>query len=400
MPKTWNLSTSMAPEESHIRFSRHGSQHKPKLTLRSGKSSGTVSRLPLANLPNIRTSNHRPGARNRMALLPKLEQQASNDKGVSKLPNESREFESKIRSALSRSASLGTAGSPPPKPVKSVKFDPAVVFCSDPHTPRSISTQDNKFQTCLEAILKCKKTEREDLLILLNTLTKVDIEDKKPDVKTSKRSTLNPRAPSFRDISSLKAPLSSRTLGTETPISTTQSAPRRKFHPRTALSKDIFEPQSSVQGEVSNPQTTANQQFPNILPHTDFNNSTRIHQPLVNLPSQPLNKKIRQTHQRQTHQSQWIFPATVRSLQCDPVVYPNLSADPFDDSGAGRVALAIEPFWAQAILVGFMQKYPLTGLSSPNLPAMLHGQHTAEVQQQLEFILMQKREIEALTSGP
>lgn len=90
----------------------------------------------------------------------------------------------------------------------------------------------------------------------------------------------------------------------------------------------------------------------------------------------------------------------LQNLQCNPTVYQDLSADPFDDSGAGRVALAIEPLWAQAILAGFMQKYPLTGLSNSNFPAILHGQHTAEVQQQLEFILMQKREIEALTAGP
>jgi hypothetical protein len=397
MIKFGNKTTRIAPHEAPTRFSHSTFRNQPKPTVATAKSDITANRLPLRKMPDSHRSIQKSGAEYRTAILSKVEKQPPTKEGLGKLTHKSGDLEAKIRSALSHSGPRNIA-SPPPlvKPFKSVKFDPAVVSCSARDTEGSGSTQETQFQTCLEAILKCKKMEREKLHLFLDMLKKIDIEHKIISTENASRNTLNPRAPVFRASSSLTAPPPPKSLGSQRSNCTLQPVPKRKFHPRPALAQDFFEPQRSVL--VKTPefsQSAINQQVQNSCQSPDLpENLNPLHVPLASFPPLAfINRKI-----RNSHRSPFSAPVVSQTLRCVSVEAQNLlEPDTLDDSGSGRVAIPIDPAWAQAILENFTQKYPLTGSLNPAFTADSHGQHATGIQQKLEFILMQKKELAALT---
>jgi hypothetical protein len=397
MTKFGNKSTRIGHHETPTRFSDSTFRNKPKPTVATTKSIGTANRLPLGKVPDSHRSNLKSGAEYRTALLSKAEKQPSTNKGLGKLTDKSGDFEAKVRSPASRSGPRNIA-SPPPlvKPFKGVKFDPAVVSCSTRDTEGCGLTQETQFQTCLEAILKCKKMEREKLHLFLDTLKKIDIEYKIISTENASRNILNPRAPVFRASSSLTAPFPPKSLSSQRSNLTLQPIPKRKFYPRRALTQDIFEPQRSA--PVKTPefsQSAINQLVQNSHQSPVLSeNLNPLHMHLASLPPPVLlNRKS-----RNSHRSPLPVPVVPHILRCVSVEAPNLlEPDTLDDSGSGRVAVSIDPAWAQAIMENFTQKYPLTGSLNPAFPADSHGQHATGIQQRLEFILMQKKELAAFT---
>jgi hypothetical protein len=173
--------SSIARKEARIGLSHSAIHNKAKPKVGSSNSHDTAIRLLSAKAPNMRKAKQTQSTDSQVTIDTKAANQPTNTDSLYELPKDPEDLESIIRSALSRSGPRRTRSpASVARSSKSVKFDPAVVFCSDPDTGGSASTQDVRFQAGLEVILKCEKRDRERLQHILNALTKPIIEDKKP----------------------------------------------------------------------------------------------------------------------------------------------------------------------------------------------------------------------------
>lgn len=383
MIKNSNKYTKRAPQASQTR-SIQSAPSKPKANPGLNKYGSTATRMLSSNVVITRRSSQKSSAGRQTSVKAKGEGKSSKCESCDKIQKGSEDLESRIRSALSRSGSRKTtnptSGS---KSSKSVKFDPAVVFCSDPDTAGSGSTREKQFQTGLEAILKCKKNERERLRLLLDTLTK-------DETQQGNQSTLNPRASIFQASSSLKGSPAPKVAEVQRHASIPYAAPKRKLHRRAALDPSIFEPQASV--EMAKTKFLSNQETRNKQILDLPESANKMHEAFANIWPPPLTTTI-----RKTRKSKIDVPLVQRSPSYDSIDFQKLLLiDPFDDDGPGRVAVAMCPSWGQLILESFVQKYPMTGFINPVVPVLMQSQCTADVQQRLEFIIMQKKEMAAL----
>lgn len=388
MIKNANMSTRIEQQRGQTTISHSAIENKPKPNVVSTYSRGTPGRLLSVNALNTRRTNQKSDVGSQAAVRPRAEKKSINDNKLHKSQPESEDLESRIRSDLSRNGPIRTVTSLP-RPSKSVRFDPAVLFCTNPDIAGSGSTQENRFQAGLEAILKCKKSEIEKLQLILSVLTKRDMDSKKPDTEKDSKGTLNPRASIFQMSSSLPP----KGLGPQGLPSTQCLAPRRKFHPRAPLDPDIFKPQTSVQLQEPKPAKTPDNkqtwknQSPDLLESS--NDGCR---PLVNPPAPPLHRNI-----GKSLRGKYSSHPSFKSFRWDAVAFQDLRLiDLSDDTGPGREALAVEPALAQAILGIFALEYPMTGFLNPVSIVAGQSQRTAEVQQMLEFMIMQQKEMAAL----
>jgi len=229
-------------------------RNKPKAAGAS-KADVNSSRLRVMNLLKTPSPNPKSGIKNRTgkSIPPKVETPTLNNEV--KVPNEGEALESRIRSALSRNSCRGS-GSPPStvKSSKSVKWDPATVFCGEPVVTEPISTQAGELQDCMSAILKCKKDDRGKLQLFINALEHADNDERKHTTEAESQSTLNPLTPrelAIREFSSLRAGFSQKQSGTQR-VQASQTAPKRQSHARPALAQDMFEPQTPTR--INKPQ--------------------------------------------------------------------------------------------------------------------------------------------------
>jgi hypothetical protein len=220
----------------------------------ASKADVNSSRLRVMNLLKTPSPNPRSGTKNRTGKSnpPKVETPTLNNEV--KVPNKGEALESRIRSALSRS-SCRESGSPPStvKSSKSVKWDPATVFCGEPAVTEPISTQAGELQDCIDAILKCKKDDRGKLQLFINALEHTDNDERKHTTEVESQSTLNPptRELAIREFSSLGAGFNQKQSGTQR-VQASQTAPKRQSHARPALAQDMFEPQTPTR--INKPQ--------------------------------------------------------------------------------------------------------------------------------------------------
>ncbi|KIN05628.1 hypothetical protein OIDMADRAFT_49147 [Oidiodendron maius Zn] len=387
MIKSATKSTRIAPLEGQTRSSSKPIQIIPKqyTTLRNSKK---ACHLFSENALNTRRAKQKSSDGRQYAVNAIKVKHSSKGNIRDKPPKECEVLDSRVRAALSQSV--------PPTPImrstKSVKFDPAIVFCNGHDTTESALAQEIQFQAGLEAILRCKKSDREKLRLILHALT-ADNENKKTDTKDVTESSLNPHASAFQGSSSPESQF--LVTGAETKFSTPLGMPNRIFHPRTVLAQDFFELKASAQGrEPTCSKSPDNGKFQTHHSPDCVQSSNHTSQSSMILSTSPV-----MGNGRKTLQSKVQKPPILRSPSCCSthfqIIHP--ITDTFDDSGPGRVALAMDPPWAHAILNNFAQKYPMTGCLDPALPLMMQSQHNADVQQVLEYIIMQKREMEVLT---
>jgi hypothetical protein len=390
MVKSATKPTLIAQKMPQTRSSFPAFQSKPKHNSALANSSKTACRLLSENALNTRRPKQKSRGGGQVGAVHTVDGKGlSKDNNIlNKSPKNREDLESRIRSALSQSG-LRVPASPPSitRSTKSVRFDPAIVFCRGLDVSESSSTQETRFQAGIEAILKCKKSERERLRRILHALTG-ESENKKPYTEEVIKGTLNPRASAFLYPSTLQPRFPLKDVGAQ--ISHPPVGRVRKFHPRTVLDPHIFGLQTSALGrKPERTQSPAKEEEQNSDSSGILENPNYIHQPSITTSTIKRNsRKTLQSKLRKAH-----IP---RNLSCGYANFHHLHPiiDAFDDSG--RVAHAIDPPWAQAILNNFVQKYPMTGFLNPALPLMTQCQHTAEVQQMLEYIIMQKKEMAVL----
>jgi hypothetical protein len=382
--------------ETETRSSRQALSNKAKPNVRLNNSSSTVGHPSSAKVPNKRRVVQKSSIESQAAVHIKAEKQPASTNLSSGRPKESEDIESKIRSALSCSiprkdtSTPATAGSS-----RSVKFDPAILFCSHP-THKECATQSARVQASVRAILSCELNEQKVLHHFIKALIKHDGEKKvfgaKGDTTEGK---LNPRASSFRTASSPRYQLPPTDLQPQQHASTPHPPLRRKFHPRPAVDPSTFDPRNSVRQEKSSlAQPSVSTPASNGIFSVSSKKSNCHLRPIENLPTPTSKKNIQSSFEKSRgpsiHESHTISPIEYQSLQL---------IDPPDESDPGREAHAIDPTWAQAILNNFVQKYPMTGLFAPGVAVITQRQRNAEVQQMLEFIIMRKKEMAALAGG-
>ena len=392
MIKSATKSTRIAPLEAQTRSSSKPIQIIPKqyTTLRNSKK---ACHLFSENTLNTRRANQTSSDGRQYAVNAIKAKHSSKGNIRDKRPKECEDLDSRVRAALSQSGPRVSA-SPTPimRSTKSVKFDPAIGFCNGYDTTESALAREIQFQAGVEAILKCKKSDREKLRLILHALT-ADNENKKTGTKDVTESSLNPHASAFQGTSSPESQF--LVTGAETKFSNPLGMPNPEFNPRTVLDQDFFELKASAQGrEPTRFKSPDNGKFQTHHSPDCVQSSNHTSQSSMILSTSPVMRNGRKTLQSKVQK-----PPILRSPSCCcthfQIIHP--ITDTFDDSRPGRVALAMDPPWAQAILNNFAQKYPMTGFLDPVLPLMIQCQHNADVQQVLEYIIMQKREMEVLT---
>lgn len=281
------------------------------------------------------------------------------------------DLENRIRSALSRRRRpIAQSG---PIIHKNVRWDPAIVSYGSPKPiPEPDSTIEKPIadfesmslknrsglQDCVKTICSLKRHERFKLRELLDALSKMDspsIVHPEPTIETKTR--LNPRAPEFQALVSLRAHDRPEKLNDCNAWSTLPilKSPHRSILPPIWI-------------RASKPISLLCARTDPVLPIVD---------PL------PTIQKDQHISVRPT-----ISGHSVRLL---PSVAHRVSTIDLED-GHGREAKAIDPIWAKSILDRFIAMYPLTGKVKAAAPAESKGRLAAAIQQRLEYLLMQERE--------
>jgi len=295
-------------------------------------------------------------------------------------------LESAIRSALASPGHLRA------DTVKSVKWDPAVVSygpitsAKPPGTERIVESlqaitesvsiitkQADELEDYVNTVVQWKKPERQKLQRLLDALEEIDTHANpvpKPDsdnASSKSKATsnnahsksLNPCAPVFRDIITMRSQISSQKPDVHRGL-TTLTIPRRR--PRIAHD-----------------------------PHRGLQSPTWIRTSIPLPVRKPLTQQFSSNPPATFSRPNASNPQPQANPQC-PIVWP---AIPIENEH-GRVAQTIEPAWAEAILEKFISKYPMTGKVKSASPATAQGRHAAAIQQRLEYLLMQEKEKKAL----
>lgn len=206
------------------------------------------------------------------------------------------------------------------------------------------------------------------------------------------KNALNPCASSFRTAPSHKS-LAGLRVNQYPLTAPAHHVSRYRPHPRAEIDSDTFEPQTSAQLQspavvVSSLHTQIQNDSSQHLGKSLNASSPRLH----DTPTQSLTSECSCSN---THD--FLMPSG--ELTCSSREYSVIQpGDLADDGGPGREALAMEPSWAQAILSSFVQKYALTGTPCLGLAAIQLNERNAEIQQRLEYIIMQKKEMAALAT--
>ncbi|TAQ84698.1 hypothetical protein B7494_g6972 [Chlorociboria aeruginascens] len=252
---------------------------------------------------------------------------------------------------------------------------------SDPNTP---------FQTT--PILKARKYPfRQDMTALdigraaLEKLQAPSLPTGEGKSATTK-GTLDPEAPLFQDSSTLKV-RRSRILDKKSVIDVeSPTLPPKQ--------RALQEKRCSIQIHI---------------PHRDFTtmHGSKIRKAINShsLPNVSVTRTCPQLPLENFDEPLWIPSSVVTALPRMPfgnlVTISQLSNSTHDENEQGRTALAMDDRLARPLLARFMSKYPLTGTKKAPLkprlmPTVARGKYAADLQQQLEFILLQKKEKQAL----
>ncbi|TGO55446.1 hypothetical protein BCON_0092g00300 [Botryotinia convoluta] len=225
-------------------------------------------------------------------------------------------------------------------------------------------------EDCIKSLAIWEKGDRKVLLKLLKILKRLDDEDDaKPieDLKTayptecsprkekesSSNNSLNPKAACFKDFSSARAHIT------------------RTYHERRGL---------SLQEEIT---PTSNEMLPMFYP-----------KPLM--PTEPVWIKTQQRKSIPPPGLPIPFKAHVgRKVPVKTTLDP-----PPNEDDEGRVAKAMDPRLAGPLLTRFYNKYPLTGTVCPNPPSPPPAavKNAAEIQEELECLLLQEKEKKAFAN--
>lgn len=198
---------------------------------------------------------------------------------------------------------------------------------------------------------------------------------------TISRKKLNPLAPEFRNPATLKAKIVPIETGQQLP---SLAIPRKRPHLRDSEDNTSQEP---IWVKTKERLLAAKRQD-NYITQSDSKDSVGDEL----LPAPPVNT------QASVLLAIPIFDPSLPVIDLMTRLTPN-------DGGPGRVAQALTPEWAEMRLKSFMEKYPLTGtlrdapiVQAPVLPARAvpaSNPAAAEIQQQLEIILLEKKERKA-----
>jgi hypothetical protein len=137
---------------------------------------------------------------------------------------------------------------------------------------------------------------------------------------------------------------------------------------------------------------------PSLVPHPSASQNgdkrTEFQRPATSQSvSRPGNKKRVHSH---SHDSIRV-PTVPQSLRREPVdAQAPLPPDPFSDAEKGREASVLEREWAERMLGKFSEKYPMTGTVKSASQGSFGGQFAADLQQRLEYLIMQDKETKAL----
>ncbi|KAF5875126.1 uncharacterized protein Bfra_003579 [Botrytis fragariae] len=225
-------------------------------------------------------------------------------------------------------------------------------------------------EDCIKSLATWEKGDRKVLLKLLKVLKRLDDEnDARPieDLKTtyptessprkkkesSSNNSLNPKAACFKDFSSARAHIT------------------RTHHERRGL---------SLQEEIT---PTSNEMLPMFYP-----------KPLIS--TEPVWIKTQQ--RKFIPPPGLLIPFKAHAGRKVPVK-TTLDPPPNEDD-EGRVAKAMDPRLAGPLLTRFYNKYPLTGTvcSNPPSPPPAAVKNAAEIQEELERLLLQEKEKKAFAN--
>ncbi|KAF7953055.1 hypothetical protein EAE96_006275 [Botrytis aclada] len=345
----------------------------------SGESSKSAKRYPIHSLSNHEETTPKPlrhPVKNRSggASEPEMTQPLIRDGKVK--ANKSEETP-KVSAPLTETTDGGT----PIEPVEIIdKYvvspkKQAYVTVQEVSDDDCITSPDgNKkvdlLEDCIKSLATWEKGDRKVLLKLLKVLKRLDDEDDaKPieDLKTtyptecsprkekdsSSNNSLNPKAACFKDFSSARAHIT------------------RTHHERRGL---------SLQDEIT---LTSNEMLPIFYP-----------KPLM--PTEPVWVK---TQQRKLIPPP-VLPIPFKAHVGRKVPVKTTLDPPPNEDDEGRVAKAMDPRLAGPLLNRFYNKYPLTGTVCPNPPSPPPAavKNAAEIQEELERLLLQEKEKKAFAN--
>ncbi|TGO85739.1 hypothetical protein BPOR_0368g00010 [Botrytis porri] len=247
-----------------------------------------------------------------------------------------------------------TEGESPIDPIETI--DTYAVLDDDCITSLDGNKKADLLEDCIKSLATWEKGDRKVLLRLLKALKRLDDEDyAKPneDLKTtypiecsprkekesSSNNNLNPKAACFKDFSSARAHIT------------------RTHHERRGL---------SLQEEIT---PTSNEMLPMFYP-----------KPLM--PTEPVWIK---TQERRLLPPPGL-PIPFKAHVGRKVPVKTTLAPPPSEDDEGRVAKAMDPRLAGPLLTRFFNKYPLTGTNA------------AEIQEELERLLLQEKEKKAFAN--